>query len=420
LKELNFITQRNGTISNNQIIKKSIKSDDLNLDFKSNNTQYATHGIHTYLAAMNPPLANFLVKEYNKERNTVLDPFVGGGAVGVECLLEKCNFTGLDINPLATLISKAKTTFLDHKPLNIARNYILNRFMELINDSNTEIPIFSSKTKINYWFKPETFKPLNALKIAISELKEKSIQNALWVAYSATCRDVSLTYRGEIRLRRLQGKDFKNFNPDVLKAFKKRSKLILERVPKLPKNNSSEIINTSSIELPFDEESFSLAITSPPYGDERNGVPYVQFSKNMLFWLGSTYEEVIDYRKKTLGGNTSKLIKKIPSKSLNNNISKIENYDKEKKEAQAFYWDYYLALKELTRVVTSTIIIVIGNRVLRNEIFENAQITTELLSYLGFSLEKRFFRNLPAKRLPKMRDFGGAIDKEDILIYKRN
>ena len=35
----------------------------------------------------------------------------------------------------------------------------------------------------------------------------------------------------------------------------------------------------------------------------------------------------------------------------------------------------------------------------------------------GVKLEASYSRKLPSKRLPKMREYGAAIDKESILIY---
>jgi hypothetical protein len=38
---------------------------------------------------------------------------------------------------------------------------------------------------------------------------------------------------------------------------------------------------------------------------------------------------------------------------------------------------------------------------------------------LGIGLEALHIRRLPTKRLPKMREFGAAIDRETILVFKK-
>ena len=49
------------------------------------------------------------------------------------------------------------------------------------------------------------------------------------------------------------------------------------------------------------QQSCHTVITSPPYGDDKNGVGYFQFSRNMLFWLGISLEEQKRKRESILG-----------------------------------------------------------------------------------------------------------------------
>ncbi len=53
-------------------------------DFKGSDTQYSTHALHTYVAAMVPELAKVLVQTFVPKGERILDPFCGGGAVLVE------------------------------------------------------------------------------------------------------------------------------------------------------------------------------------------------------------------------------------------------------------------------------------------------------------------------------------------------
>ncbi|MGD1046599.1 MAG: DNA methyltransferase, partial [Bacteroidota bacterium] len=79
------------------------------LDFKGVDTQYGTHVIHTYVAAMVPQLAEALIMTYVPRGEKVLDPFCGGGAVLAECVRNHRIAFGSDINPLALLIAKVKS-----------------------------------------------------------------------------------------------------------------------------------------------------------------------------------------------------------------------------------------------------------------------------------------------------------------------
>src|SRR5438132_9386158 len=82
------------------------------LNFNGVETQHATHSVHPYVAAINPPLAASLIQHYVPKGELILDPFCGGGGVLIEAILCNRSVIGCDINPLAVLMSKAKTTYL--------------------------------------------------------------------------------------------------------------------------------------------------------------------------------------------------------------------------------------------------------------------------------------------------------------------
>ena len=89
-----------------------IKYKDESWDFRKDFTKYSNHGFHTYPAMMIPQVARRLIQRYGKDKEVLLDPFMGSGTALLEAKLHK-NFKkayGIDINPLALLISKVKTT----------------------------------------------------------------------------------------------------------------------------------------------------------------------------------------------------------------------------------------------------------------------------------------------------------------------
>ena len=91
---------------------KEIKYKDIGWDFRDSDTKISNHGFHTYPAMMIPQITRRLIESYGKNAKVILDPFVGSGTVLLEARLHK-NFEkayGIDINPLASLISKVKTT----------------------------------------------------------------------------------------------------------------------------------------------------------------------------------------------------------------------------------------------------------------------------------------------------------------------
>jgi len=393
-------------------------------DFTGEETTYLTHGLHPYLVAMIPQIPRRLMAKYAGPRMKILDPFVGGGTVLVEAYLANLPSTGIDINPLSVIISKAKTTPIPRHIL-LA---ILEKFDRTYQKARPDMPVFPDSARMDFWFKPYMFEPLARIGAAIKQLVAETksehrgkIWNLLACVFSDTVRDVSLTYRGEIRLRRLNGKDLETFNPDVFAEYKKRISRAFALVGELPAENRLPVIHNSDcrqIEAPAGY--FDLVITSPPYGDNKNTIPYHQFSKNMLYWLGIGEEALNLIREGSLGSRNS--TNAVP---VNRGLHRALNQMKKpnlKREAVAFYADYAEALREIARVTSGRIIITIGHRILEGIVFDNPQITTEIMSEIGWTLETVFQRSIRKKRLHRKMGVGhnaqgATIDRESILVY---
>ncbi|MCK6529808.1 hypothetical protein L6R50_20380 [Myxococcota bacterium] len=70
-----------------------------------------THPFHAYPGRMHPEVARRVLAARPAAR-TVLDPFVGGGTTLVEAMVAGREVAGVDINPVALLISRARTALL--------------------------------------------------------------------------------------------------------------------------------------------------------------------------------------------------------------------------------------------------------------------------------------------------------------------
>ncbi len=413
-----------GAVNQLPLYQTETKDSEDNWDFVKSDTQYMTHGLHPYLASMIPQIPRKLLSMYASPRTKIFDPFAGGGAVIVESYLANLEAVGIDINPLAIILSKAKTSPIPKKALWDC----LERFNQLICQSQAQAPEFPKSARIDFWFKANTIESLAQIRAVLDRLisqtddecREK-VKNFLACVFSNTVRDVSLTYRGEVRLRKLQGEDYERFNPDVLAEFRKRLRDAIHRLSHLPQNHiAPQLYEGDCRQLPFADKHFNLVITSPPYGDIKNTIPYHQFSKNMLFWLGLGEAAINQIRDHSLGAKNSH--KSIPeSETLDFAISRM-NKANLIHEAIRFYADYDNALHEIARVTADRIIIVIGHRILDGVLIDNPAITTELMRLHGWKLETRFQRTIRKKRISRKMGFGnnaqgGTIDSEAILVY---
>jgi tRNA G10 N-methylase Trm11 len=387
---------------------------EMDLNFPGSETQHSTHSLHTYVAAINPPLARALIKAFVPSGGTLLDPFCGGGGVLVEAMLQGLPSAGNDINPLAAEISKAKTTYLDRPAALDELSALQNRTVRFIPEMSDEVD-----PTIAYWFLGRTISPIRALARSIAEAQE-SFRPFFRAILSATVRDVMLTYRGEVRLRRLREADLLRFRPDVLLTFQRRALLGIDRVASLPREIKCNVSLEDTRKLSVEDGRFSTIVCSPPYGDDTNGVGYFQFSRNMLYFLGYPLEEISRHRRAFLGGVNAAHLSLPPSEYLLKAVEQIEIVSPRlAKDAISFYSDYSKALAEMVRVVSDRVVIVIGNRVLGRTVLDNAKISLELMNQNGARLEYYYQRVFRKKRIPNLGSDGGGSNVEHVLVFRK-
>lgn len=396
------------------------------LNFAGEPTQHSTHALHTYVAALNPPLTRAIIEAYVPKGELICDPFVGGGAVMLEALLAGREGIGFDVNPLAVMVAKAKTTKCSSQALSRAVKSTLDSFPATHEAAG---PLWAAKSKavdpssvpetVRFWYRDENLRDLTALRKTLGEARWGEEKWALRTALSATARDCMLTYRGEVRLRRLTGRDLERFQADTLVHFKKRTALVLELVPELPDGPRPSIEEGDVMKLPLGEGACHSIVCSPPYADDKNGVGYFQFSRNMLYWVGYSLDEVATAKSRFLGADVCER-EVPPSKTLALCLESVrEKSARHYLEGLAFYTDYYKALREMLRVVRKRVIIVIGNRVLARTFFDNARITVELALSLGATFEHYYSRNFRKKRIPNLGGDGGGGEVEHIIVLRK-
>jgi DNA modification methylase len=77
-------------------------------DFSSRSYKLDINNIHWYPASFVPQIPSIMIQLLSKEGDIVLDPFVGSGVTLIEATKVRRNPIGVDINPFAVDIAKAK------------------------------------------------------------------------------------------------------------------------------------------------------------------------------------------------------------------------------------------------------------------------------------------------------------------------
>ncbi len=407
------------------IIKIVTMNDDW--DFEKVNTKELTHGFHTYPAMMIPQVARKLINIYGKNAKTLLDPFMGSGTSLVESSISDNikQVWGFDLNPLAVLISKVKTTIIE-------RNLLLNELKVILNSRKyNNLPNFKN---INFWFKQDIIEKLAMLKNSIDNINDENIKNFFLVVFSETIRKVSNTRKKEFKLYRMSEEQLKKHNPNVFNEFKEIAEKNINALNEYAKYKKELQINPLLINttesFPIKQNSIDLIVTSPPYGDSKTTVAYGQFSRLTLQWLNYENANILD--NKLLGGIQSKNLDiNIKSKTLKSIINEIAKKDsKRAREVLSFYEDFNKCVINIDKVMAKNgyLCFVVGNRTVKELNIPTDKIMVEMFKAVGdYEYITTYNRRIPNKRMPLKNSptnekgkLVTTMNNEYIFVLKKN
>jgi len=413
--------------------EKYVRRIDYSWDYRGEKTKTYTHGIHTYPAMFIPQVAKRLLEAYGKEGDTICDIFCGSGTALVESKLLGRNAYGIDLNPLAIFLAKAKTTPISSQKLTTEYVALFDRLPK-IKDSEIEKPNFKN---LDFWFKEKAIIKLAKIKKAIQEIPDEATQNFLMVAFSETVRYSSNTKTGEFKLVRKKNEKLEKHDPDVFGIFQKKAESNIAAMNEFWKDAKKDvwtkiIYGDSSRDNDIKPSSIDCIITSPPYGDSRTTVAYGQFSRLSAQWI-DIFDDPNDASgvdNKLLGGKASKTLSHpLPSDCLNDSLDKIAKEDEVRaKDVLSFYLGLNECLKQAHTMLKPKkyFCLVIGNRLVKRVRIPTDFIVAELGEKIGFTCEDIFVRNIPGKRMPiknSPTNIVGALEetmnKESIIVLRK-
>ena len=426
--------------------EKYIRRIDYSWDYRGEKTKTYTHGIHTYPAMFIPQVARRLLENYSQAGETIGDIFCGSGSALIESRLLGRNAYGIDLNPFAIFLAKAKTTLINPSTLT-------NEYFKLLSEidppatlrvairagkikgTGMEKPVFNN---IDFWFKEKVIIQLAKIKRAILKIKDEDIRNYFMVSFSETVRLSSNTKSGEFKLVRIKKEKLEIYNPDVLGIFKKKTEANIKGMTDFYKDVNKKawtkiIYGDSSKDNGIKNNSIDCIITSPPYGDSRTTVAYGQFSRLSAQWI-DIFEDpnkASGVDNELLGGKATKTLEHtLDSKYLKDSLNKIAKIDEKRaKDVLSFYIGLNDCLKQAHKILKSKkyFCLVVGNRLVKQVRIPTDFIIAELGEKIGFTCEDVFVRNIPGKRMPiknSPTNIVGALEetmnKESIVILRKN
>lgn len=409
---------------------------DTTWDFRGADTKGYTHCFHSYPAIMIPQIAGELIDRHCSNAKLLFDPYCGSGTSLVEANLRGIDAIGTDLNPLARLLSIAKTT-----PIDLSRlDKVINRFEELVfnrdfgieGERPVEAPNFRN---IDFWFAPEIQSQLATVRKFIFDISDQHVRNFFMVPFSETVRDASWTRNGEFKLFRMTEKSRSAHNPDVFRLMQTKLRKCRSGLAMYMQEKNgdaiSRVFDFNSVDYIPEEivhpEAVDIVVTSPPYGDSQTTVAYGQFSRLSSQWLGFENAERLDNL--LMGGmrNLRKLDFGIDCLDLA--IREIRNQDARRVEdVVSFYDDYKRSIDNVSRVVRpqGTVCYVVGNRRVKGVTLPTDLITSQMFELNGFEHIETVVRNIPNKRMPSKNsptNVVGALDttmvNEYIVVLKK-
>lgn len=292
--------------------------------------QYLTHWIYPYKGKFHPQMIRALLNIIGvKEKETVLDPFIGSGTTALESQLLNVNCIGIDVSPLCVLISKVKTESI--KALDE-----IQRLKDSVSpstfESHTQGTLFGKKVE--------------------SISKNTQVRNFFRVTEMIAHSD---------KTRRK--KDFlKSFQENIEKMFRSIqdfSNIKDELELKLGKVNIEE---GDARSLNLVDESIDGIITSPPYSIALN---YVQNDSHALSALGYNLNKIKEDFIGVRGGG----------------LTKFRLYEE---DMEKVYNEMYRVLKK-----DKYCVIVIGNVTFQGKEVDTTKYVIDYCQKIGFSLIKK-------------------------------
>lgn len=385
------------------------KLEAIDWDFAGAKTNSLTHSIHPYPAKFIPQISNALIQELSSVGETVADIFCGSGTTLVEALVLKRNVVGVDANPLACMISEAKTTHLEQ----LEREALLALVQQAeakaeelgLREGNT---LFSGNgfrssgwrpaaEAIKFWFDPFVIEELAEVLSWCKAVNSKGARKLALTAFSAIVVAVSRQDSDTRYVRREKklspGDVFKKFARSLRDAVALSSEFSGIVEPRF----QSRVVQGNLLDQP-EIGSVDLIVCSPPYP---NAYSYHLYHMTRMLWLEMDQPR---FKKEEIGSHR-KYSRKGPGGAT------VETFREEMKII--FQW-----LRQHLRPERYACF-VIGNSTIKGEHIDNADLISDAAKTQGFTETARISRRMQDTK-KAFNPVIGKIKQEQILILKNS
>ena len=355
------------------------------------------------------PLIALNVLEVSERPLRVLDPMAGSGTVLAVARALGHRAYGFDADPLAVLMSRVWTTSIDPATIVSHATKALERARKTFctlrhRDAYPVAADDETRAFVRYWFDSYSRRQLASLALAICDVSDPRVRDALWCAFS---RLIITKQSGASRALDLaHSRPHRVFERAPLKPFNGFFRAISRVAENCPNKNAkgigppTKVLLGDARQLPLCDDSVDLVLTSPPY---LNAIDYLRSNKFSLVWMGYQIAELRTIR----AGNIGSELKISPGQSTDTTQSTLEKLDRKRAlplrrrgMVERYVHDMDRVLAEVVRVLRpkGRSVFVIGDSSLRGTFIRNSNALTILAERVGLTVVNRVTRQLPPNR----------------------
>ncbi|HET6202801.1 MAG TPA: hypothetical protein VFI25_08375 [Planctomycetota bacterium] len=403
-------------------------------------TIYETLGrepVHPFPARMAPGIALEVVAGAKKPLR-VLDPMMGSGTVLAVARSNGHRAIGVDIDPLAVLISKVWTTAIDAE-------VVRSKGIEALDRARTTFSTLSTRDAyprhadvetrrfVTYWFDDYARRQLTSVASAIDRIRDDDTRDVLSCALSRII--ITKQSGASLAMDLAHSRPHKAFEHAPAKPFRKFLSAVDRVVGNcVSKRSASRGPATRTHKgdarsLPLSDASVDLVLTSPPY---LNAIDYMRCSKFSLVWLGHRIGDLRRLRAESIGSEVGSGAPQ-DNQEVRDIMAKLnlrpQLAAREHAVLARYTNDIRHTLSEVARVLTpgGRAVYVVGENTIRGTYVRNSLIITMAATLSGLKLRDRRTRALPSERryLPPpsgrkhLLPFNARVRREVVLSFEK-
>lgn len=394
---------------------------------KQANPNSYTHGMFKYPCKFIPEIPRWGINAFlPQKKGVIFDPFSGSGTTLLEANINGIDAYGTEIDDIAKLIIKVKTTVLDLEQI----EFLEQSYLEIINTiSRDDAEVLRPEIdNLEHWFSENTINELGRMKVYIDHIENDDIRDFFKLCMVSIIKRVSNA--DDTSPKPYVSNKIIKVPPTVEKEFSTvfhRYKQMMLELLNVDKMGNTNIIQGDALEFSM-PSGIDLAITSPPY---INAFDYGRTMRLENLWMGTLTEAELRQKKSQYVG-TEKIDSKMEKGDFSilekSNLLKgyyeqiVEQDEKRALIVKKFFEDIEKNLHCIYRQINTggKYMIVIGNSTIRKVNVESWKVIEEIANKMGFKTIQYFSYIIqnPYIRIPR-KGMGGKISRDYVLVLEK-